>query len=132
VSAEDSSHTGSVTNGADETAVHVTRKADPLACDYKSRVELRCVLSQSHGVHTSLPLVLVVLFSGADAEHLDIGAFVIQARVDASIEEYTSAHTHVKCCHRTLLYTFSARVGVNRRLGIGQSGMYQEHLARVM
>jgi hypothetical protein len=73
-----------------------------------------------------------VLSCNTNTTAIPIDGRVTQAMVDTSIAEYKAVHAFIDEYHRTLRPVLSEQVRVDPRFGLGEMGIYQEPLERVL
>jgi hypothetical protein len=73
-----------------------------------------------------------VLSCNTNATGIVIGAAVTQAMVDGHITEYKAVHAFIDEHQSILKHALSRDVQVDRRVGLGEHGIYQEPLERVL
>jgi hypothetical protein len=73
-----------------------------------------------------------VLSCDTNTTDVQIDAHVTQAMVDTSIAEYKAVHAFIEEHHTVLKHALSYDVQVDWRVGLGENGIYQEPLERVL
>jgi hypothetical protein len=73
-----------------------------------------------------------VLSCNTNTTDIPIDADVSQAMVDSHIAEYKAVHAFIDEFHSILKHALSRDVQVDRRVGLGEHGIYQEPLERVL
>jgi hypothetical protein len=73
-----------------------------------------------------------VLSCNTNVRDIRIARRVTQAIVDGHITEYKAVHAFIDEFHSILKHALSRDVQVDRRVGLGEHGIYQEPLERVL
>jgi hypothetical protein len=73
-----------------------------------------------------------VLLCNTNATGIAIGPDFTQATVDGHITEYKAVHAFIDEYHNVIKHALSQDVQVDPRCGLGQMGIYQEPLERVL
>jgi hypothetical protein len=73
-----------------------------------------------------------VLSCNTDATDIVIDASLTQATVDGHIAEYKQVHNFIDEYHNVLKHALSEDVQVDLRVGLGENGIFQEPLERVL
>jgi ankyrin repeat protein len=89
-------------------------------------------LPQGTTAHRVPGMPFSVLSCNTNTTDIRIDANVTQAMVDTSIEEYKAVHAHIDEYHNVLKHALSEDVQVDTRFGLGENGIYQEPLERVL
>jgi hypothetical protein len=74
----------------------------------------------------------LLLCCGADARNIATTYGINQARVDAAIANYESAHAFIEHTHQLIVTTLSDKVQVDTRVGRDDVGIYHEPLERTL
>jgi hypothetical protein len=115
-------------NTIESALVLLERGADVHIKDIYGRDALYYSLKHSDTTPTSFFL----LCCGVDAKRVKIDEHVTQAKVDTAVAEYTYLHDVIATKQHVITKALSRDATVDKRVGLGDKGIYQEPLERVL